>query len=172
MKKLLIASMIMFSSSTLFAHTPGRVDMALRSMDVAIFLLSGSNQNFELANSQTEQARRLLTVQLQQETNETLRVLLRGATLHLLLAVNDIKAHAAPSAIQHLNAAADSAEAYEAGGGQVLGLCCTRADCKGCTLGLVTLDDCKAAGIYKTFRKHDPANPYPNAPLAGQCVTI
>jgi hypothetical protein len=57
-------------------------------------------------------------------------------------------------------------------GGQQTGLCCTRKKCRGCTLQRVTKDVCKNAGIYKSFRKHNPKNPYPNKPLKGQCVKL
>lgn len=175
MRTLLIALIFVFTplvASADFNPTPsGRAEVALQLTRAAISELSGQTKNFELASSHTQQAKQLLTAQLSQESDKALKRILRGATLHLLLALNNIHAHDALMAIKNLQASADATLIYLAGG-EELGLCCTRDNCKGCTLQRVTKDTCKEAGIYKTFRKHRESNPYPNEPEEGQCETL
>ena len=180
MKRLLLAVILLTLPLTAKADNSfdslfdtGGAEQALRFIQEAMSALQGTQPQFELAYSDTSQAKQLLTAQMEIEKEKPLRKLLRAANMKLSLALKNILAKDVSWALDNLGGAATLTEDYlDAKTGEELGLCCTRENCKGCTIMQTTIDTCKEAGIYKTFRKHDESNPYPNPPKEGQCVNI
>lgn len=172
MKHLLVLLSTLIIPLTVSANHTQHAEVALALLESAVDVLYQSS-NFETAIQLTREAGSHLGAQLQQESDKGLRKLLLKAKRHTFRAELSLRTLNKASALDHLSEAiAGTSEYLDAAGGEELGLCCTRDNCQGCTLGLVTKDVCKDAGIYKTFRKHKESNPYPNPPEAGQCEVI
>ena len=175
MRHLLALLTVLIIPLSASATSTEHAETALQLIETAVEVLSQSSQGFETALQLTKEADRHISQQIKIEEDKSLKSPLRESKLHLGQATLAIRKKNSSTAIEHLSGALGSVENYldlKGGGGGELGLCCTRDNCKGCTLNLVTIDVCKDAGIYKTFRKHIASNPYPNEPEAGQCVDI
>lgn len=175
MKHLLVLLTTLVISTNVLADSTQHAEAALQLIDSAIEVLSQTFTGFEKALQLTREADRHISIQMKSEQDQSLIIPLREAKVHIIRATIAIRKKNASTAIEQLSGAISGIENYldlKDGGGEELGLCCTRENCKGCTLGLVTKDVCEAAGIYKTFRKHKESNPYPNPPEAGQCEDI
>lgn len=183
MKHLLIILTSLIIPLSAIAHdddgdNPGNPDlqfaeMALELLDYSIESIEQSFFNFDEAIDLAREADANLENQIEFEDNKSQRRLLQKARIGTFKAELDLRIFNKNGAINHLEDSMELTLQYLNGrGGKKTGLCCTRPNCRGCTLVRATKKFCKDAGIYKTWRKHIPSNPYPNKPLKGQCVKI
>lgn len=132
-----------------------QAENALDHLNVAIEDLSGTSQNFQSSKQHTKTAKRILTKLITSEFDQEFKELLISAVQYAQLSLNFIELYDVVGALQNLNGAARTTNEYvQATAGR--GHCCTRPNCKGCTLGQTDEASCRAlAPQYKSFRYTD-----------------